>query len=207
MKTYPFMTTSRSVCFLTITEKDKLGLKSKNLGNIILELYNDIVPKTAENFKCLCTGEKGFGYKNSAIDKHINGFLIQGGDFTTENGEGGWSIYGKYFKDENLETQHEIGCISMANSGPDTNSSHFFITVAPTKHLDGRYVVFGKVIEGMEIVNYISQDELRSGRAYYIISDCGEIKNFSYYFLLVFFLRRFFIFYYNFYFLYPINCC
>lgn len=164
-----------------------IELNGRSAGRIVFELFNNICPKTSENFRALCTGEKGLGkstnkklyYKGCPLHRVIKNFMIQGGDFSEFNGTGGESIYGGCFPDENFQLKHDKPyLLSMANRGKDTNGSQFFITTTPAPHLDGIHVVFGAVRQGQELVKLIENlavDESSKPLADVIISHCGEL--------------------------------
>jgi len=165
----------------------EFSANGKPVGRVEMELYSDITPKTAENFRCLCTGEKGIGrkgrlmhYKNSPMHRIIPNFMLQGGDITKGNGTGGQSIYGRKFPDENFKVKHSKPyLLSMANSGPNTNGSQFFITTAKASWLDGKHCVFGEVTVGTDVVRKLEKMGSKNGKTAkeIRISDCGAVDD------------------------------
>jgi peptidyl-prolyl cis-trans isomerase A (cyclophilin A) len=166
------MSNTNPVCFFDVTAD------GEPLGRIEMTLRADVVPKTAENFRALCTGEKGFGYKGCSFHRVITQFMCQGGDFTAGNGTGGKSIYGEKFEDENFTLTHTgPGILSMANAGPNTNGSQFFLCTVETPWLDGKHVVFGSVTKGLDVVQKVESHGSRSGQTSkrIEIADSGQL--------------------------------
>jgi len=163
----------------------EINLDGESAGRVEFELFADVVPKTAENFRCLCTGERGRGvngkrlnFLGSTFHRIVPGFICQGGDFTMGNGTGGESIYGHMFEDESFEVKHDSpGILSMANSGSNTNGSQFFICLRPLPHLDEKHVAFGKVASGFEVVQRLEEcgDEEGKPSKKVTVIDCGEV--------------------------------
>ena len=163
---------SRPQVFFDVT------IGGQQAGRVTISLFSDVVPKTAENFRALCTGEKGFGYKGCSFHRVISDFMAQGGDFTNHNGTGGKSIYGEKFADENFNVKHtKRGDLSMANAGPNTNGSQFFLTFIPCNWLDGKHCVFGEVVDGWNVLDALESVGSSTGatRKQCLIADCGQL--------------------------------
>ena len=166
---------------LTITDKVYFDIEhdGKQLGRIVIGLYGNEVPKTVKNFVELTKGHVVGSYKKSIFHRVVKSFMIQGGDFERRNGLGGKSIYGGKFADENFNIKHAVGVVSMANSGKDTNGSQFFITTVVTSHLDGKHVVFGTVLSGMDVVHMIETVPLKGSTPLkeVVVADCNVLES------------------------------
>ncbi|KZO90381.1 hypothetical protein CALVIDRAFT_569099 [Calocera viscosa TUFC12733] len=157
-----------------------ISIGGKAPGRVVFKLYDNVVPLTARNFRELATGQNGFGYKGTVFHRVIPNFMLQGGDFTRGDGRGGYSIYGEKFKDENFQYKHtKGGLLSMANSGKNTNGSQFFITTVPTSWLDGKHVVFGEVISGLDVIKAVEAQGSDSGstKQRITIENSGVVDN------------------------------
>ena len=153
------------------------------IGRIVIELRVDVTPRTCENFRLLCSGEKGYGFRGCLFHRVLPNFVVHGGDFTKFDGTGSKSIYGPRFDDENFELKHSApGKVSMANCGPNTNGSQFFITTQRADHLDGKHVVFGHVVEGMDVVKKIEALGTLTGATLRPLSiyECGQLGKRNY---------------------------
>ena len=172
----PYVT---DMVYFDISQKENSGALTP-LGRVHIGLFGQVVPKTTQNFIELAKADPGQGYKNSIFHRVIPDFMIQGGDFTNFDGTGGRSIYGNKFEDENFDLKHYgSGWVSMANAGADTNGSQFFITTIKTSWLDGKHVVFGKVLRGMKVIRMVEKVHTGAGNKPYndiVISDCGFIR-------------------------------